>query len=248
MRKRGINEFDEVQIDYWAVGQVAPQYQGRRLLRAVSYFKGDSTNFYGRPIEGVGVLVDMNAEKVVEFVDTGRRAAPAAEPGAGREIDWSARGAEAARPSRSPTARASRSPARRFAGRSGASATRCTRAKAWCSTRSATRTRDGCGRSSTARRSRRWPCRTAIPTGTGAGAARSTSASTAWAVWPARSSRTPTRRSNATLIDVTFAGDNGEPYVLPRAVGIYERDGGMLWKHYEIVLEDATSRAARGNW
>src|SRR6185503_5117965 len=71
MRKRGIENLDDVQIDYWAVGQVAPRYQGRRLLRAVSYLKGTSTNFYGRPIEGVGVLVDMNAERVVEFVDTG---------------------------------------------------------------------------------------------------------------------------------------------------------------------------------
>ena len=38
---------------------------------------------------------------------------------------------------------------------------------------------------------------------------------------------------NATLIDATFAGDDGVPYVLPRALGIYERDGGLLWKHYE---------------
>ena len=71
MRKRGINDFDKVQIDNWAVGQVAPQYQKRRLLRALSYFKGESTNFYGRPIEGVVALVDMNTEKVVEFIDTG---------------------------------------------------------------------------------------------------------------------------------------------------------------------------------
>lgn len=43
MRTRGIKELDAVQIDYWAVGQVAPQYQTRRLLRAVSYLKGEST-------------------------------------------------------------------------------------------------------------------------------------------------------------------------------------------------------------
>ena len=30
--------------------------------------------------------------------------------------------------------------------------------------------------------------------------------------------------ANATLIDVTYAGDDGKPYVLPRAVGIYERE------------------------
>ena len=50
---------------------------------------------------------------------------------------------------------------------------------------------------------------------------------------------------NATLLDVTYAGDDGKPYVLPRAVGIYERDGGMLWKHYEVYSETNESRRAR---
>ncbi len=81
MRQRGIDEFDDVQVDFWAVGQVAPRYQTRRLLRAVSYFKGNGANFYSRPIEGVGVLVDMNAERVVEFIDTGTVPLPR-DPGA----------------------------------------------------------------------------------------------------------------------------------------------------------------------
>ena len=50
---------------------------------------------------------------------------------------------------------------------------------------------------------------------------------------------------NATLVDVTYAGDNGRTYVLPRAVGIYERDGGMLWKHYESYSKTNESRRAR---
>ena len=79
MRKRGHDDFSKIQIDNWAVGQVAPQFQGKRLLRALSYYKGDSINFYGRPIEGVVALVDMSAEKVVEFIDTG--AVPLPPPG-----------------------------------------------------------------------------------------------------------------------------------------------------------------------
>ena len=71
MRKRGITDFAKVQIDGWAVGQVPAAYRGRRMLRALSYFKGDATNFYGRPIEGVVALVNMNTDKVVEVVDTG---------------------------------------------------------------------------------------------------------------------------------------------------------------------------------
>ena len=50
---------------------------------------------------------------------------------------------------------------------------------------------------------------------------------------------------NATLIDATFAGDDGVPYVLPRALGIYERDGGLLWKHYEGYSTKNESRRAR---
>ena len=76
MKKRGITDFDKVQIDNWAVGQVAPKFRKMRLLRALSYYKGDQTNFYGRPIEGPIALVDMNAEKVVDFVDTGVRPLP----------------------------------------------------------------------------------------------------------------------------------------------------------------------------
>ncbi|MBA3239776.1 MAG: tyramine oxidase, partial [Acidobacteria bacterium] len=77
MRKRGIsdNDFEKVQIDGWAVGQVAPRYRGMRLMRALSYFKSDagdgSNNFYGQPIEGVVALVNMNTEQVLEVTETG---------------------------------------------------------------------------------------------------------------------------------------------------------------------------------
>ena len=50
---------------------------------------------------------------------------------------------------------------------------------------------------------------------------------------------------NATLLDATFAGDDGEPYVLEKAVGIYERDGGLLWKHFESYSGRNESRRAR---
>jgi primary-amine oxidase len=51
---------------------------------------------------------------------------------------------------------------------------------------------------------------------------------------------------NATLLDVTFADDEGGAYEAPRAVGIYERDGGLLWKHYESFTE--TNGAGRVSW
>ncbi|MCA1851807.1 MAG: hypothetical protein LC647_05300, partial [Beggiatoa sp.] len=37
----------------------------------------------------------------------------------------------------------------------------------------------------------------------------------------------------ADFVDVTFAGTNGAHYVLENALTLYERDGGLLWKHFD---------------
>jgi primary-amine oxidase len=66
LKKRGIDP-DDVQIDYWAVGTVPPQYRGRRLLRGLTFFQGDAANFYGQPIEGLDALVDLNSGEVLEL-------------------------------------------------------------------------------------------------------------------------------------------------------------------------------------
>ena len=244
MRKRGINNPDDVQIDYWAVGQVAPQYQSRRLLRAVSYFKGNSTNFYGRPIEGVGVLVDMNAERVVEFVDTGALPLPPAS----QELDEKSTGVREA-----PKALTIAQP-------DGASFTVSGQEIRWQKWRfrytmhpreglvlhtvgyeDEGRVRPIMYRASISEMAvpygdpdRNWRWRSAFDVGE-YGMGRLASPIEANTDAP----------SNARLIDVTFAGDNGRAYVLPRAVGIYERDGGMLWKHYESYSKTNESRRAR---
>src|SRR6185436_4579748 len=70
MRRRGITDFDKVAVDGWAVGQVDPRFTGR-LMRGLSYLKGDSANYYGRPIEGVVAIVNMNTQKVVDLTDSG---------------------------------------------------------------------------------------------------------------------------------------------------------------------------------
>jgi primary-amine oxidase len=78
MKKRGITEFDKVEVDGWAVGQVDPKFTGR-LMRGLSYFKGDGDNYYGRPIEGVVAIVDITRGAVVNLTDTG--VVPVAEKG-----------------------------------------------------------------------------------------------------------------------------------------------------------------------
>jgi primary-amine oxidase len=37
--------------------------------------------------------------------------------------------------------------------------------------------------------------------------------------------------ANCTLLDAILGGDDGEPRVIPGAVALFERDGGVAWKH-----------------
>jgi primary-amine oxidase len=73
MKKRGIKDFNQVQISCWGAGILTPEEikNGDRLCRALSYFKGKHWNYYSRPIEGVLVTVNLNQQEVATFVDHG---------------------------------------------------------------------------------------------------------------------------------------------------------------------------------
>jgi len=244
MRKRGITDFSQVQIDGWAVGQVRAGYQGKRLLRALSYLKGDSINFYGRPIEGVVALVNMNTDQVLEVVDTG--VVPLAQ--ASQELDEKSTGRREA-----PKPLTLTQP-------DGASYRINGQEISWQKwrLRYTMHPREGLVlqtvgyedegrlRSILYRGSlsemvvpygdtdENWRWRSAFDVGE-------------YGVGRLASSIEPKTDApeNATLIDATFAGDDGQPYVLPRAVAIYERDGGLLWKHFESYSGQNESRRAR---
>lgn len=244
MRKRGITDFDRVQIDGWAVGQVAAAHQGKRLLRALSYFKGDSINFYGRPIEGVVALVDMNNDRVVEVVDTG--VVPLAPTT--QELDEKSTGEREA-----PRALTIAQPDGAGFQINGQEV----RWQKW-RFRYAMHPREGLVLHTISYEDEgrvrpilyraalsemvvpygdsdeNWRWRSAFDVGE-------------FSVGRLASSIEPKTDApeNATLLDATFAGDDGEPYVLPRAVSIYERDGGLLWKHFESYSGQNESRRAR---
>jgi primary-amine oxidase len=73
MRKRGITDFDLVQIDPWPAGSFgSPHEEGRRISRCISFVRESKTdNGYARPVEGVIAFFDQGAREVLEVVDLG---------------------------------------------------------------------------------------------------------------------------------------------------------------------------------
>lgn len=72
MRKRGVEDFEAVQCDPWPAGNFGDAWDGRRVVRVVSYLRHDERdNGYAHPIEGVVATVDTVARAVVDLVDVG---------------------------------------------------------------------------------------------------------------------------------------------------------------------------------
>ncbi len=73
MRKRGIEDFDKVQIDPWPAGSFGLAIEAqRRICRCLSYMRDSpENNGYAKPVEGVVAFVDMARGEVLEVVDHG---------------------------------------------------------------------------------------------------------------------------------------------------------------------------------
>ncbi len=73
LRRRGIHDFELVQIDPWPAGAFGVAHEdGRRISRCISYLRDTKIdNGYARPIEGVIVFFDGGAGEVLEVVDLG---------------------------------------------------------------------------------------------------------------------------------------------------------------------------------
>ncbi len=73
MRRRGLTDADMAlaQIDPFSSGYFGRDFErGRRLVRAVSYYRSElKDNGYAHPIEGVVAVVDLIAKRVVDLVD-----------------------------------------------------------------------------------------------------------------------------------------------------------------------------------
>jgi primary-amine oxidase len=72
MRKRGITDFDGVAVSASAPGDPpGPGAQRARIYRSMSFYQAGTRNVLARPIENVVAVTDMNQRKVVEVLDTG---------------------------------------------------------------------------------------------------------------------------------------------------------------------------------
>ena len=78
MKRRGITELNKVVCLPFTVGYFGDDSdRGRQLYRMASYYPHGAKNYWGRMIEGVTVLVDISAKRVLDVIDTGVKPMPA---------------------------------------------------------------------------------------------------------------------------------------------------------------------------
>ncbi|MFN7931661.1 MAG: primary-amine oxidase, partial [Blastocatellia bacterium] len=84
LSKRGITDYKNVQVDTWAPGWFGFAGEANiRVARGIAFYRGTGRNSYARPIEGLVAYVDMTHKKLLKIVDTG--VVPLAKVGA--ELD-----------------------------------------------------------------------------------------------------------------------------------------------------------------
>ena len=73
LAKRGITEPAKIQVDPWPTGNMGLDHEeGRRVARGVLFWRDDvSDNGYAKPIDGLSVFVDLDANEVYRVDDDG---------------------------------------------------------------------------------------------------------------------------------------------------------------------------------
>ncbi|MBI3695251.1 MAG: primary-amine oxidase [Acidobacteria bacterium] len=246
MRKRGITDFENVQVDPWSAGHYGiAEEEGIRLVKGMSYYRGTSKNPYARPIEGVVALVNLDARKVFKVIDTG--VVPVAK--AASDLDMKSVGPQR----RAPKPLQITQPQ----GVSFELEGREVRWQNW-RFRFSFHPREGLVLHTVGYEDRgrlrpilyraslsemmvpygdpgeAWFFRNVFDEG-GYGIGRNTFPLEPLTDCP----------PNAVFFDALWAGETGQPVEIPRAIGLYERDGGVLWKHADYLTGHNESRRAR---
>ncbi len=243
IRRRGIRDFENVQVDAWAPG-LRQGTDRARIIRALSYYRGRSGNAYARPIEGVLAVVDVGRRQVLDVTDTGL------VPLAPQDAEYDERAGGPLR--RAPRPLQITQPL----GASYQVAGHEVRWQKW-RFRWALHPREGLVLNTVAYEDggrvrpvlyRASLCEMAVPYGDPDatwhfrhpvdvgeyGIGRLASPLAAGQDAP----------ENAQLLNATLASESGQPYEQPRAVALYERDGGILWRHQSLagVVESRRAR------
>ncbi len=245
MQARGITDPDNVVFDTWGVGDLpTPAAPGTRLSRTIFFYRGGATNAYARPVEGVVAVVDLTRSQVIQIVDTG--VVPLAAPD-----DLDAASLSPLR-DRSAPVQTILPDGHGFDLQDNAVSWQNWRFRLGLHPREGLvlytvgyqdhdRLRSILYRAALSEMvvpyadpDSTWAWRSAFDEGE-YGMGRLTNSLTAGVEVP----------SHAAFVDAVFADDLGRAYGLPRAVALYERDGGVLWQHRNEELGRSEVRRAR---
>jgi primary-amine oxidase len=248
MKKRGIADFENVIIDGWATGMMSEKEQasGKRLIRGITYYKGkDRSNYYGAPIEGLSVTVDLNNRQVFEVRDTG------IVPFSKANFDYDEKTLSPLQKALKPL-RIQQPQGTTFQIRGNEVSWQNWKFRYLMHPREGlvlylvTYNDKGKDRMILYRAglsemlvpysdtSREWAVRSAFDVG---------EYRFGWLSTPLdKGNDVP---ENTVLLNTLFADDNGEPYIGENIIGIYEKDAGILWRHYDFNTETFEGRRAR---
>jgi primary-amine oxidase len=71
LRKRGILDYENVQVDGWAPGWFGFEDEANiRMARGIPFYRGTGINGYSRPIEGLIAYIDLTNKRILKITDT----------------------------------------------------------------------------------------------------------------------------------------------------------------------------------
>ncbi|MFM7714785.1 MAG: tyramine oxidase, partial [Microcystis sp.] len=224
-------------VDGWATGMMSEKEQasGKRLIRGVTYYKGkDRNNYYSAPIEGLSVTVDLNNRQVFEVQDTG------IVPFSKANFDYDEKTLSPLQKALKPL-RIRQPQGTTFQIKGNEVSWQNWKFRYLMHPREGlvlylvTYNDNGKDRMILYRAglsemlvpysntSREWAVRSAFDVG---------EYRFGWLSTPLdKGNDVP---ENTVLLNALFADDNGEPYIGKNLIGIYEKDAGILWRHYDF--------------
>jgi primary-amine oxidase len=247
MAKRGIADFENAVVDGWAPGllSASERASGKRIMRGYTYYQPNYVNYYGAPIEGLMVVVNLSDREVMDVVDTGPVTFSKAN------FDYDEETTAPLQPS--PKALTIQQPQGKTFTLEGNTVTwqnwkfrYILHPRDGLTLYQVTYTDDGVERPILyraglsemvvpyAETGPTWAVKSAFDVG---------EYRFGWLSTPMYlGNEVP---QNAVLLDAVMADDLGEPTLMEDVIALYERDGGILWRHYDFNNETHEGRRSR---